>query len=336
MIDYKQNIYNSGLSIYDMIDSKDRNLFIPIYDLEKLISTKLIGISLAGLPLRTRSKLVKEKICEALGYPVPNSFARTQPRFLGQNFDVYIQKRFNVQIWNEEVDATRRYVFIKVDENDVISSVRVISGEVLAQFDNTGKLTTKYQAMMHSFDSSCLFSKDSIKVSDWILYPQDSLCDINPNCYPMRDQLLCIEDVYDRLLPMVGLSINYLNALQERNRGAQLHALVCKYLGYSTYEDDGSYPDIANQLLEVKLQTSPTIDLGLHSPNDGVSIITVDDIVFNSEDIRYVIFDASIDGDYIKLNKLYIVAGYQFVKYFPMFKGKNAKIQLSLPSDFFN
>ena len=39
------------------------------------------------------------------------------------------------------------------------------------------------------------------------------------------------------------------------------------YLGYSRYEDKGQFPDIRHQLLEVKLQTSPTIDLGLVLPS---------------------------------------------------------------------
>ena len=54
---------------------------------------------------------------------------------------------------------------------------------------------------------------------------------------------------------------------QERNRGAALHALVCKALGYAGYQDDGQFPDVRHQLLEVKLQTSPTIDLGLVRPD---------------------------------------------------------------------
>ena len=155
VINYFQNIYDSGMSIYDSINPDDRNLFIPNYALEQILSDYLVGISLNGLPLRTRSKVVKTKICEALGYPTPRSFIKTQPRFPGQNFEVYTQKSMNVQIWNEEVDAARRYVFLKVDEDDIIICVRVISGETLAKYDRTGKLTTKYQATMNSFDSSC-------------------------------------------------------------------------------------------------------------------------------------------------------------------------------------
>ncbi len=176
MIDYARNVQSSSLSIYDLIDPDDNSLFIPTYE-NILLDT----------PLRTRSKVVKSLICEALGYPIPRSFKKTQPRFPGQNFDVYTQKSLNVQIWNEDVDATRRYVFLQIDE------------------------------------------------------------------------------------------------------------------------DDGTYPDIANQLLEIKLQTSPTIVLGLHSPEDGASIVKIGNTTFNSEDVRYVIFDGSVNGSHITLDRLYLV-----------------------------
>lgn len=336
MINYIKNIQDSGMSIYDPITPENRDLFIPTHLLERILSDSLIGISLDGLPLRTRSKVVKAKICEALGYPTPRSFIKTQPRFPGQNFDVYTQKSMNVQIWNEEVDAARRYVFLKVDGNNIIICVKVISGETLAAFDRTGKLTTKYQATMNSFDNSYLFSEDTDNVSNCITYPYNSLQNINPNNYPSPNQLLPIAEIYNRLLPMVGLCIDYLNPLQERNRGAELHSLICRHLGYSIYKDDGTYPDIANQLLEVKLQTSPTIDLGLHSPEDGAPIIATNDTIFYSDDVRYVIFDGLLEDNFIRLSKLYVVAGYEFDRYFPLFKGQNAKIQLPLPSNFFD
>ncbi len=338
MTDYIQNIRNCRLSIYDRIAPDDNSLFIPTDVLEELISNCLIGCSLHGLPLRTRSKEVKSLICTALGYPVPRAFIKTQPRFPGQNFDVYTQKSLNVQIWNEEIDATRRYVFLQIDEDDIISNVRVISGEFLARFDRTGKLTTKYQATMKHFNESYLLSEDSPKIIDWITYPHTCLNNVNPNDDPSRHKLLPIEEIFDRLQPMVGLRIDYLDSLQERNRGAQLHKLICKYLGYSIYEDDGTYPDIVNQLLEIKLQTSPTIDLGLHSPEDGAPILRIGNTVFSSEDVRYVIFDGSVSGSHISLDRLYLVAGCDFTQYFPLFKGKgkNAKIQLLLPGDFFD
>lgn len=338
MINYPKNIYASGLSIYDRIDPEDDYLYIPTVCLEKILSDAMVGLSLAGLPLRTRSKVVKEEICKALGYPIPKSFIKTQPRFFGQNFDVYTQKRLNVQIWNEEVDASRRYVFLRVNENDVITSVRVITGDLLVQYDRTGTLTQKFQARMLQYADNFCSRYDTIAVSDWIIDGHTTLERIDPNQFPRRTQLLRITEIYNRLLPMVGRSVRYLDAVQERNRGAELHAMICDHLGYSYFDDDGTYPDIANQLLEVKLQTSPTIDLGLHSPIDGKVIAQVDDMTFYSQDIRYAIFNGVVQGDRVYLRNLYLVTGDEFTKFFPLFQGKgtNKKIQLPLPYDFFD
>lgn len=339
MTDYIRNIQNSKITIYDKIDTSDTDLFIPTHLLEEYLNTAMVGFSLSGLALRTRAKVVKARICEALGYPVPTSFAKTQPRFPGQNFDVFTQKSLNVQIWNEDIDMQRRYVFLRVSDEDIITKVRIITGEVLASYDNTGTLTHKYQATMSSRGESVLFSvKDTDNVDYWITEGQPNLVEVNPNSKPQKDQLLRIATIYSKLLPLVGKSVEYLDAVQERNRGAELHKLICEHLGYTVFEDDGTYPDLANQLLEIKLQTSPTIDLGLHSPNDGNTVVTSADKTFNSEDVRYVIFDGEVHDETILLNYLYLVNGKDFSKHFPLFKGKgtNAKLQIPLPPDFFD
>lgn len=338
MTNYPRNIALSGLSIYDAINPTDPYLYIPLEDLEAILSDALIGLSLKGYALKPRSKFVKSEICKILGYPVPLSFTKTHPQFPGQNFDVYTQKRRNVQIWNEEVDAARRYVFLRVNEDDIITAVKVINGEELAHYDRTGTLTRKYQAAMTSYGEDICSRNDSMTVQNWIVDANESLRTVNPNHFPRRTQLLRIHEIYQRLQPMVGLSIDYLDAVQERNRGAELHAMICEHLGYSIYEDDGTYPDIANQLLEIKLQTSPTIDLGLHSPEDGDAIVTIGNTTFCSEDIRYAIFDGEVRGNRVLLRNLYLVTGEDFTRYFPLFRGggTNAKIQLPLPYDFFD
>ena len=111
-------IRRSGLTIYDPIPAERQELFIASKALEGILRESLVGFSLEGLALRTRSKVIKTEICKAIGYPVPGSFKKTQPRFPGQNFDVYIQKSDNLQVWNEELDAARRYVLVRVDEDD--------------------------------------------------------------------------------------------------------------------------------------------------------------------------------------------------------------------------
>src|SRR3977135_900755 len=109
--DYVAAIRSSGSSIYDPVEIGSR-LYIPSPELELILDSGLRGFATKGLALRTRSKVVKSRVCELLGYPVPTSFRRIQPRCPGQNFDTYIQKANNLQIWNEELSAVRRYVLI--------------------------------------------------------------------------------------------------------------------------------------------------------------------------------------------------------------------------------
>src|SRR5438552_2314309 len=112
----------SGLTIYDCLPD-DPDLYFSLQALEERLQEKLAGVKLAG-PSRTRSKLAKQAVAAALGYPVPETFARTRPRFTGQNLDVYVQKSANLQIWNDELAATRRYAVICLDADDRVSAVR--------------------------------------------------------------------------------------------------------------------------------------------------------------------------------------------------------------------
>ncbi|HEM4248691.1 TPA: restriction endonuclease [Streptococcus suis] len=337
-MNYLDNIKNSTKSIYDVIEKTDTNLYIPTSELQTILNNSLVGISLEGLALRTRSKQVKSLICEALGYPIPKSFKKTQPRFPGQNFDVYTQKSLNVQIWNEEVDASRRYVFIQINDKDVITAVKIITGEELVTYDKTGTLTRKYQATMNHLKRNYCSTIDTDNINSIVTPIAKINFDERPNSLPTPNNLLRIDEIFNRLLPLVGSEINYINATQERNRGAELHSKICSKLGYKSFEDDGSYPDIKNQLLEVKLQTSPTIDLGLHSPEDGELVLTSAGHHFYSKDVRYAIFDAEVIEDKVRLNNLYVLTGAEFTSFFPLFKGRgtNAKIQLPLPQDFFS
>ncbi|MBZ5667571.1 MAG: hypothetical protein LAO30_23610, partial [Acidobacteriia bacterium] len=137
-------IARSGLTIYDPIDPADARFLSP-REIEHLLRAKLRGRALR-FPIRTRAKVAKALVAEALGYAAPSSFRKTQPRFPGQDLDVYVQKSDNLQIWNEEVDPHRRYALIRLDANDRIVGVRVLTGEAVAKLDPTGTLTSKYQA----------------------------------------------------------------------------------------------------------------------------------------------------------------------------------------------
>ena len=140
-----RDIAASGATIYDVPTPRSA-LWFTSSELEEVLQAALVGMSLNGLPLRTQSKVIKTAVCKSLGYSVPTSFRKTQPRFPAQDFDTYVQKSNNLQIWNEEISPSRRYVLIRIDDDDEVTRVRVVGGEVIAKLDTTGTLTQKFQA----------------------------------------------------------------------------------------------------------------------------------------------------------------------------------------------
>lgn len=335
-------ISQSGLTIYDAIDIGDPDLWVPTPELQALLDQGLRGTSLADLPLRTRSKIVKQHVCRILGYPVPGSFKKTQPRFPGQFFDTYVQKSNNIQVWNEELAPTRRYVIIRVSDADLITCVRVVTGDMLARLDTTGTLTQKYQArcIPGDHDAELIASSDTDLLRPFVSSTVVLANVATPVSHPHVRELLPISVVFERLRPLIGHQFADTGYDQERNRGAVLHALVCKALGYTGYQDDGQFPDIRHQLLEVKLQTSPTIDLGFVTPDstDPLDVPQIAARALRHCDVRYVIFYAATDGTRVTLTHLFLTTGEAFFTRFPRFEGKvlNKKLQIPLPTDFFD
>ena len=340
---YYDPIRESHQTIYDPVESDDPRLWISTNDLERVLDDSLRGLSLAGLPPRTRSKFVKEQICTSLGYPVPPSFRRTQPRFPAQHFDVYVQKSNNLQIWNEELEPTRRYVIIRVDPFDIITKVKAVSGSSLVTLDTTGTLTKKYQARMTVGPETAelVSSDDTVVVQPLVAPILASPTNAAPLDDPQRGQLMPINDIFLRLRSVVGKSFSYIGSDQERNRGGALHALACHHLGYDHFQDDGQFPDIRHQLLELKLQTSFTIDLGLSLPNSIEplpDIPLVEGVTIRVCDVRYALFYAIKQRDRVTLTHLIVTTGERFFDRFRLFHGNvvNKKIQIPLPASFFH
>jgi len=345
MKDYLKNalmkvgeIKKSGLTIYDKVEVGDKLYWLTGQELQAVLDYKLVGLNLVGLALRTRSKKVKSEICNALGYPVPSSFKKTQPRFLGQKFDTYTQKSNNLQVWNEDLDLTRRYVLIRISDKDTISRVKVVSGSDLAPLDTTGTLTQKYQARLKNLEDKyeLVNDIDTKYIAKLCGYNIDKLSPIDD---PIKGKLLPIKVIYEKLKPIVGAKFIDPGADQERNRGAELHKLVCQALGFSIYKDNGQFPDVRNQLLEVKLQTSPTIDLGLVSPDSKapLDMEKINNTSIRHCDVRYSIFYGEIENGYVTITNLIVANGKNFYGRLPKFEGKglNKKIQIPLPKDYF-
>ncbi|MEE9335702.1 MAG: hypothetical protein V3U65_16550, partial [Granulosicoccaceae bacterium] len=267
---------------------------------------------------------------------------KTQPRFPGQIFDTYVQKSNNLQIWNEDLAYSRRYVIIRIDENSMIIKVKVVTGDQLARLDTTGTLTQKYQARLD------IGQKTAELVSNYdtdLLFPlmQPSIEDVlpaSPVDDPKPGQLIPIRDMFSLLQSLIGKEFPDLGHDQERNRGAALHKLVCHCLGYASYRDDGQFPDVRHQLLEVKLQTSPTIDLGLVRPDSSEILnatLTAGHHVRHC-DVRYALFYGTTNSQIVKLTHLFLTTGESFFKRFPQFQGNvlNKKLQIPLPTGFFD
>ena len=343
--DYRNAIAASGLDIYAPIDPADPDLYIPTPHLEVLLNRVLVGLDLTDYKLRTRSKIVKEAVCRALGYPTPDSFTKTQPRFIGQDLDTSNQQKLNMQIWNEPIVPTRRYALIRIGADHKVRMVKVLLGEELAAFDTTGTITTKYQAqLVASRHALNLLSPMDTPALAPVLAPPGHVFAfapaVSPSAQPEPGILYSIRDIFDRLSALVGTPFPDPGHNQERLRGAALHRLACAALGYANYQDNGQFPDIRHQLLEVKLQTSPTIDLGLVLPNSVSPIRDVHPIGPLQPrhcDTRYALFGAEIRSGHVWLTQLFVVSGADFFGYFRQFQGKvqSGKIQLPLPRSLF-
>ena len=340
-MNYPATIRARGITIYDLTPIDDASLWIPTGALQGLLDEGLRGMSVEGMALRTRSKAVKQRICEVLGYPKPGSFKRFSPAFPGQCFDVYVQKSDNMQVWNRVIANDLRYVLVRVGSNDRVSTVRVVTGDVLSGLDTTGTLTQKYQARLDVRNSTTelVVSSDTRLLMPVVTDGTLDLSNADPAATPALEQLYSIKALFQRLSPLVGHQFDDVGSDQERNRGNVVHRAVCAALGYSDYRDDGQFPDVRHQLLEVKLQTSPTIDLGRVSPSSEATLNVVDisGTLIRHCDVRYVIFYASTDGDRVTVTHVFVVNGENFYARFPQFGGNvvNRKIQLSLPAGFF-
>lgn len=335
----KKNISEANLNIFNEINHGDKDFYYTTTELETILNNELIDLNLTGLANRTRSKIIKQSICEALGYNIPNSFPKTQPRFLGQNFDVYGQKSDNLQIWNEEISPSRRYVLIGINDENIIEKIKVLSGAEIATYDTTGKLTSKHQAILKINDndeSKLISNHDTENLSNFISHNAQITSSDNPKDYPTENSLMPISSIYDSLIHLVDTEFNDFGRDQERRRGEHLQKMVCKQLGYSHYGDAGNLPDLRHQLLEIKLQTSPTIDLGAFSPDSDAELdLTINEYPIQVKDIRYAVFNADVEDEKIKIKHLFLTTGEDFFTSFTKMEGKsvNTKIQMALPKD---
>jgi hypothetical protein len=336
-----ESIRRRGLDIYEMVEATEPALLFPDDELEVYLDHVLVGEVLPG-PIRTRSKLAKQLVAGALGYGRPSSFSRTKPRFPGQDLDVHVQQDDNLQIWNQEVSPERRYVLIRPDANDVVRRVRVVRGQQVAEWDRTGTLTSKYQAKrIPGRSGSLLVSESDTGVFLETLQPSrlavGALHDSLTSDPPIPGMVMPIAELFDKLLNLIGIELIATGPGQDRVRGELLQGLVSDVLDVGEYANFGQWPDIVNQALEVKLQTSPTIDLGLVLPSDTAPARALGPGVRHCDARYLVVYGDLLPSGGVNLTEIVISTGEDFFNEFVQFGGlvQNQKRQIRLPANLF-
>lgn len=334
-------VRESGHSIYDSVLLEHPELFFSDGELAALLVDRLLGQEVSG-PIRTRSKVAKQVVAEALGYRPPASFKRTNPRFPGQDLDVHVQVSNNLQIWNQDVSPERRHVLIRPDDLGIVRAVKVVRGQQVARWDRTGTLTSKFQAKrIPGRTGSTLVSEvDTVPltrllrpgpVSAYVLAAQSS------GARPVPGEVLAVSEIYRRALALAGSRLPAVGAEQDRVRGEQLQEAVTSALGVGRHDNHGQWPDLVSQALEVKLQTSPTIDLGLVLPTDTGPAAAVG-YGLRHCDARYLVaYGEIMPSGETEITEIVVASGADFFEEFVQFGGlvTNSKRQIPLPSDLF-
>ena len=126
-----------------------------------------------------------------------------------------------------------------------------------------------------------------------------------------------------------------LESAATKNRGQALERKVLDLLGYPKDKKNllyGEFPDIRNQMLEVKVQDSPTVDLGKYSPE--IEEIIVKDLNITTHDIRYLIALTNSETEIIE--GIILAPGEKLGEVFSYVSDKSYKCQRSIPMEFFD
>lgn len=276
-------------------------------------------------------------------------------KFLAESFLVTTGKSYNLQVWNRIPNSRHLLIKYKTGETikcqDIncvlvkinmklqrIDCVIVASPKYIERkFGKFGIPTIKFQAIIASKTRDSIISSatksmimaDTKTMKSFLGTPDDPILSNIANS-PIPEQILSIEEIANRTISkLIG---EKLDSTDTKNRGQALERKVAALLGYS--EEDslvGGYPDIYNQALEVKVQDSPTIDLGKETPINPIPIF--DNLPITTEDIRYLI--ALTNPQTSVIEGVILVPGKELENIFTMVNGTSFKCQRSIPMSFF-
>jgi len=283
------------------------------------------------------------------------------PKITREFVDTYIVTSgdsYNLQVWNrspasdtllikyengESLKCTDvRFVMVRIDiRKGIISAIIILTPEYIeTRFGRFGKPTIKQQLLIsrkvrkeiyESVDKIKSFP-DTKKLSYYITHDY-----VRPNSQMVEEPDLKRLYSIELLRKMVAERLigKKLDSGPTKNRGQALERAVLQLLGYEIKETDllyGAFPDIKNQLLEVKVQDSPTVDLGRFSPEK-------EEVLFHEKglttfDVRYLIALTNSNTEIIE--GIILSPGECLGELFSYVSSESYKCQRAIPMAFFD
>ncbi len=308
------------------------------------------------------SKTIIDRIHNALDdgqYEVLPPKGKGIPRLLLELIDTYVVtsgNTYNLQVWNRSPNSDTplirfqndeviyakdiRLVLIKVNvQSCLIESIVIMTPEYIEHtFGVFGKPTIKQQLLVSNRQ------RQKIVISNTHIHITTDTERMLPHItshYVSPSKLSCDQPESGKLFSMVILNEYVakhligvkLLAADTKTRGQLLEKMVIEYLGYG-YNSRlvGGYPDLPNQLLEVKVQDAQTIDLGRYSPQFMETIN--EELGLTTQDVRYLI--ALTNPNTQTIEGIILCAGKNLGDVFTYVSDKSYKCQRSIPMSFFD
>ncbi len=323
--------------------------------------TRTDGSNLRKLIAATLEKHPLPEVALSDGYEIVPLKKKGIPKITLEFVDTYMvtsENNYNLQVWNripasnsllvqyETGEALKcrdvRFILVRIDTaKHQIRSIAILTADYIEQrFGKFGKPTIKYQLLISSkvrksiveSKEKVLFARDTEKLSSLVTHdfapPQSNMLEA-----PQANEIFSIE-LLEKILAKALIG-QKLEAAATKNRGQSLEKKVIELLGYSTDDVDvlhGAYPDIKNQLLEVKVQDKQTVDLGKYSPE--IMEVVIEELELTTQDVRYLIL--LTNAETTEIEGIILLPGKQLGDIFSYVSGKSYKCQRGIPMTFFD
>jgi hypothetical protein len=321
--------------------------------------TRTDGANLRKLVAGTLEAHSLPEPCDTADFQIIPPKGKGVPRILLEYIDTYIVtsgKSYNLQVWNRNPASKSvqiqysngsslnadevRFVLVKIDvSTHTISSIFVLTPEyIVRRFGRFGKPTVKQQLIISGSARQAVLNRPN----GLLFYDDESPIGKEKNVDNLRAVSIHSDPHDAELLPLSIISAKLQACLlgaevsqsTTKTRGQYLEQEVAEALGYQIGVTEllaGGYPDIRNQMLEVKIQDSPTVDLGMYTPEFEEDI--PNSIGFTTKNVRY--FIALTNPETNRIEGAIICPGNLLGEHFTYVGDKSYKCQRSIKMDFF-